>query len=233
MSKNIAGASQGPVSNNSVSNSVSNSASNSAAKPVANPKAKATSSWRVVDIVVASVLAVAVGVIFWLWSAGYGIISGLANVFPPSAALYGGGWLIAGVIGGLVIRKPGAALYCELIAASVEGLLGTHFGMLVLVSGLVQGIGAELIFALFRYRRFTLPVALLAGAMSGVALGINDSLIYNVEWEFGWKVLYTVFAAVSGAVIAGLLSWLAVRGLAKTGALSNLPSRGAATEPIL
>ncbi|ALE93255.1 hypothetical protein AOC05_14480 [Arthrobacter alpinus] len=207
--------------------------SKSAAGNPANPKAAAKSTWRVVDIVVASVLAVAVGVIFWLWSAGYGLISALTVAFPPLVALYGGGWLIAGVLGALVIRKPGAALYCELVAATVEGLLGTHFGFTVLLSGLVQGLGAEAIFALFRYRKFTLPVALLAGALSGVALGLNDSLISNVAWAFEWKALYVVLAAVSGAVIAGLLSWLAVRGLARTGALANLPSRGAAAESVV
>ena len=195
----------------------------------ANPK----TTWRVVDIVVASVLGVAVGVIFWLWSAGYGLTSAFTIAFPPIGALYGGGWLIAGVLGGLVIRKPGAALYCELIAATVEGLLGTHFGFTVLLSGLVQGLGAEAAFALFRYRKFTLPVALLAGALAGLALGVNDSLVWNIVWTMEWKLVYTVLAMVSGAAIAGILSWLAVRGLARTGALANLPSRGAATERVV
>lgn len=187
-------------------------------------------SWRVVDIVIVSVLGVAVGVIFWFWSAGYGLISAFTVAFPPIAALYGGGWLIAGVLGGLVIRKPGAALYCELIAASVEGLLGTHFGFTVLLSGLVQGLGAELGLAVFRYRRFTLPVALLSGALAGLALGLNDNFVYNVAWAANWKAIYLVLAMISGALIAGLVSWLVVRGLARTGALANLPSRGAATE---
>jgi energy-coupling factor transport system substrate-specific component len=207
--------------------------SKSVAGNPANPKSAPKSTWRVVDIVVASVLSVAVGVIFWLWSAGYGFIAAFTVAFPPVAGLYGGGWLIAGVIGALVIRKPGAALYCELVAAIVEALLGSSFGFTVLLSGLVQGLGAELVFAAFRYRRFTLPVALLAGALAGVAMGINDSLVYNVVWDFPWKLVYTVFGAISGAVLAGLLSWLAVRGLARTGALANLPSRGAATEPVV
>jgi len=207
--------------------------SKSVAGNSANSKSAPKSTWRVVDIVVASVLSVAVGVIFWLWSAGYGVIAAFTVAFPPLAGLYGGGWLIAGVIGALVIRKPGAALYCELVAAIVEALLGSSFGFTVLLSGLVQGLGAEVAFAAFRYRRFTLPVALLAGALAGVAMGINDSLVYNVVWDFPWKLVYTVFGAISGAVLAGLLSWLAVRGLARTGALANLPSRGAATEPVV
>ncbi len=194
---------------------------------------KRPSNWRVVDIVVVSVLGVAVGVIFWLWSAGYGLVSAFTVAFPPIGALYGGGWLIAGVLGGLVIRKPGAALYCELIAATVEGLLGTHFGFTVLLSGLIQGLGAELGFAIFRYRKFNLPVALLAGALAGLAMGINDSIVWNIAWALEWKLVYIVLAMVSGAVIAGLVSWLAVRGLARTGALANLPSRNAATEKVV
>lgn len=194
---------------------------------------KRPSNWRVVDIVVVSVLGVAVGVIFWLWSAGYGLVSAFTVAFPPVGALYGGGWLIAGVLGGLVIRKPGAALYCELIAATVEGLLGTHFGFTVLLSGLIQGVGAELGFAIFRYRKFNLPVALLAGALAGLALGINDSVVWNIAWALEWKLVYIVLAVVSGVVIAGLVSWLAVRGLARTGALANLPSRNAATEKVV
>ena len=208
------------------------SAGEAAAKNQHNT-AKRTDTWRVVDIVVVSVLGVALGVIFWLWSAGYGLVSALTVAFPPIAALYGGGWLIAGVLGALVIRKPGAALCCELIAASVEGLLGTHFGFTVLLSGLVQGLGAELGFALFRYRSFKLPAALLAGCLAGLALGLNDSIVWNIAWAFEWKLVYVILAMISGAVIAGLVSWLAVRGLARTGALSSLPSRNAATERMV
>lgn len=177
--------------------------------------------WRVVDIVVASVIAVAVGVVFFAWSAGYSGIALITAGFPPLAGLYTGGWLLAGVLGGLTIRKPGAAIYCEVLAAAVSALLGTQFGLAVLLSGLIQGIGAELVFALFLYRKWNLGVALLAGLSAGLALSIGENILYNSLWALEWKLLYVVFAAVSGVVIAGLLSWLAVKGLAKTGVLSS------------
>ncbi|WP_136612246.1 ECF transporter S component [Sinomonas albida] len=177
-------------------------------------------TWRVVDIVVAAVVSVACGVIFWLWDQGYTGIQVVTAAFAPLSGLYSGGWLLAGILGGLIIRKPGAALFCELVAAVVEALLGSQFGVTVLLSGLVQGLGAELGFAIFRYRRWNLGVALLAGALSGLALGVSEVIQFFVDWEFGWQVAYTVFAVVSGIVIAGLLSWLAVKALAKTGALS-------------
>ncbi|MEB7446640.1 ECF transporter S component [Arthrobacter koreensis] len=182
------------------------------------------SSWRVVDIVVASVLGVAIGVVFWAWSLAYGGVAAAFVAFPPLGGLYTGGWLIAGVLGALIIRKPGAALYCEVLAAAVSGVLGTQFGLSVLLSGAIQGLGAELIFLLFLYRKFTLPVALLAGLGSGLFLGVSESILYMPEWAFQWQVLYTVFAMVSGLLLAGLLSWLAVRALAKTGVLSAFAS---------
>jgi energy-coupling factor transport system substrate-specific component len=178
-------------------------------------------TWRVVDIVVASVIGVAIGVIFWAWSAGYSGIAVLTAAFPPAGGLYAGGWLTAGVLGGLLIRKPGAAIYCEVLAAAVSSLLGTQFGLTVLLSGLIQGVGAELVFLLFLYKKFNLGVSLLAGLGAGLALAIGENFMWNVEWATDWKLWYTLFAAISGVVIAGLLPWLAMRGLAKTGALSS------------
>lgn len=192
-------------------------------------------SWRVVDIVVAAVIAVASGVIFWAWNLAYAGLSPAFAAFPPSSALVAGMWLFPAVLGGLIIRRPGAALFTELVAATVSGLLGSQFGLTVLASGLIQGLGAELILLAFLYRRFTLPVALLAGLATGIFGGINDAFIFNwfPEYTLEWKYIYVALVGVSGIVIAGLLSWLATRGLAATGALSALPSRRAHQEPVV
>ena len=181
--------------------------------------------WRVVDIVVASVLAVAAGLVFVLWNIASNPISApLTALLPGLQALLGGGWLFAGVLTALVIRKPGAALYGELVAATVSALVGNQWGVLTLESGLVQGLGAELVFAVFAYRRWNLPVALLAGAVAGLALAVNDLILWYPGSAAAFALIYTVAAVVSGIVIAGLLSWYVVRALAKTGALSRFES---------
>ncbi|MEV4900251.1 ECF transporter S component [Citricoccus sp. NPDC055426] len=206
----------------------------SAASNTKNPQ-QPRRSWRVVDIVVAAVIAVASGVIFWAWNLAYAGLSPAFAAFPPSSALVAGMWLFPAVLGGLIIRRPGAALFTELVAATVSGLLGSQFGLTVLASGLIQGLGAELILLAFLYRRFTLPVALLAGLATGIFGGINDAFIFNwfPEYTLEWKYIYVALVGVSGIVIAGLLSWLATRGLAATGALSALPSRRAHQEPVV
>ena len=194
--------------------------------------------WRVVDIVVASVLAVAVGVVFKLWEFGYEPISAVMTlVLPGTQALFGGVWLLAGPLVAIVVRKPGAALYAEMVAASVEALLGTQWGWLTLEAGFVQGLGAEIVLALFLYRAYRLPVVVFAGAAAGLALGINDSVLWYPGYDAGFKTVYVVSAIVSGAVIAGLGSWLLVRALAATGVLSSFAAgrehakRGSHTTP--
>jgi energy-coupling factor transport system substrate-specific component len=189
--------------------------------------------WRVVDIVVASVLATAAGLIFVLWNIASNPVSApLGAVLPGLQALLGGGWLFAGVLTALVIRKPGAAVYGELVAASISALVGNQWGVLTLESGLVQGLGAELVFAVFLYRRWGLPTAVLSGAVAGIALAINDLILWYPGSAAGFAAVYVVSAILSGAVIAGLLSWIVARNLARTGVLSRFASGRLAPSPV-
>lgn len=187
--------------------------------------------WTVSDIVVASTLAVASGVIFWGWNLSYHAVSTLFVAYPPSASLVAGMWLFPAVLGALIIRKPGAAIYCEMVAASVSALLGSQWGLGVLLSGLLQGAGAELILLAFLYRRFTVDVAMLAGAAAGLAGGINENYIAAYyQYDAVGTFVHIAGFTVSGAIVAGLLPWFATRGLAATGVLGPLKSRKAHRE---
>ncbi|OAH49457.1 ECF transporter S component [Microbacterium oleivorans] len=181
--------------------------------------------WRVVDIVVAAVLGVAVGLLFWFWNGvGYGWFEVMDAATPGLGGFAVGIWLIGGVIGGLVIRKPGAALLVEVVAAAVSATIGNIWGPSTLLSGLVQGLGAELIFAVFLYRRFGIGVAALAGVGAGVAAWIFELFFGstpNVLKTLEFNLIYLGTIIVSGVVLAGVVGWLLVRALAKTGALSR------------
>ena len=182
--------------------------------------------WRVVDIVVASVIGVAAGLIFLLWNIGYlGPKTLLEPLAPGLQGLLDGPWLFAGVLGALIIRKPGAALYTETLAAVVSALVGnTWGGFLTIEAGLVQGLGAELIFLIFLYKKWSLPVAILAGAGAALAGGINNLVLWFAGADALFTTVYLVSTVLSGAVIAGAGSWLIARGLAATGALDRFAS---------
>lgn len=182
-------------------------------------------SWRVVDIVVASVIGVAAGLVFLAWNNLYTPLSApLEALLPGMQSLVYGVWLVAGVLGGIVIRKPGAALFTEILAATVSALLGAQWGFLTLEAGLVQGLGAELVFAIFLYGNWRVYVAVLAGAAMGLAMAVNDLVLWYAGATSTFAIIYTVSAIISGAVIAGVGSWFLARGLAKTGVLSRFAS---------
>lgn len=189
--------------------------------------------WRVVDIVVASVVGVASAAVFVVWNIGYeGPSSILSPILPGLQGLLVGPWLIAGVLGALIIRKPGAALYTELLAAVISALVGNQWGPLTIVSGAVQGLGAEIVFLVFAYAIWRLPVAILAGAGAGLAAGINDRILWYAGADTTFTIVYIVATTVSGAVIAGVGAWLAARGLAATGALGRFASGREVTRRI-
>jgi energy-coupling factor transport system substrate-specific component len=89
------------------------------------------------------------------------------------------------------------------------------------VSGLIQGLGAEVVFLAFRYRVWKVGVAVLAGIGAGLAMAINDLIVWYAGADTLFTVVYVIAAMISGALIAGLLSWIAVRGIAETGVLSR------------
>ncbi|MFB9309524.1 energy-coupling factor transport system substrate-specific component [Agromyces hippuratus] len=179
--------------------------------------------WRVVDIVVASVIGVATGLLFLFWNnVGYAWFSAADALTPGLGGIAVGIWLIGGVLGGLIIRKPGAALFVELLAAIVSALVGNQWGIETIYSGVMQGLGAELVFAVFAYRRFGLLPAMLAGAAAGAAAWTLELFTSgNLAKSAEFLGLYFTTVVISGAVLAGLLGWLIVRGLAATGALNR------------
>ncbi len=87
------------------------------------------------------------------------------------------------------------------------------------MSGAVQGGGAELAFALGGYRVWTLPIAALAGALAGLAAAIHDIALYYPATGLEYWAIYTIATMSSGAVIAGIGSWLLLRALLAAGVL--------------
>lgn len=180
--------------------------------------------WRTVDIVVAATIAVAFGVVFWAWGILWNAVAPAFAAFPPAQGFMTSIWLVPGVLGGLIIRKPGAAIFCEVVAALIEALLGSSWGMMDVVSGLAQSVGPELLFAVFLYRRWGLGVALGAGALAGLGNAVNDIVTSYATWPFGWMATYGGLIIISATIVAGLGSWWLTRALARAGALTPFAS---------
>ena len=184
--------------------------------------------WRTVDLVVAATIGVVFGVVFWAWGLVFAAVT--VGGISPVSYLLTGVWLIPAVLAPLVVRRPGAGILAEVMAAIVSALLGSTWGLDTVVSGLVQGAGAEVVFALTAYRLWNPVTAVLAGVGAGIAEVIHDIALYWLEYPVSFQVGLVVFGILSGAAIAGLGSWWLYRALLPTGVLDAMASGRSAPE---
>ena len=189
--------------------------------------------WRAVDIAVCSVIGVASSFVFWM--ADFIPHDGLQAIFPGLGSLFDGLWLFAGPLAAVIIRKPGSSIYAQLLASLIEGMMGNVYGgALTILSGLIQGLGAEAVFAAFVYKHWNVWITMLAGGFSGLLYRVVSFLTDLQAFSFLglYAISYTVATAISGVVIAGLGSWYLYRAIAGTGALDRFASGRAIRKKI-
>lgn len=176
-------------------------------------------AWRTRDILVAAVIGVVFGVVFFAWNNLYAAFSFL----QPSILqdwMYGM-WLVPAVLAPLVIRKPGAALFAEMAAAGVSALLGSQWGPDTLLSGFVQGAAAELVFAFVGYRRWSLGVLVVAAVASAAGAWAHDWAIYYADVATELQLARLAIMSVSAIGFAALGSLALVRSLRRAGVLEG------------
>lgn len=190
---------------------------------------KGSMRWRSLDIAVCGVLGAVFGVIYWGTSALLSwILPLMTAILPGLASLLHGLYYFPVTLSLLIIRKPGAAIYANLVAVLVELLLGNggYSSGLVLIEAFLQALCAEVVYAIFRYRKWTVGVTVFAGVV--VALAYNAFLILffyqGVSFMSPRGIIGTVCEVVSGVLFAGILSWFLFKEIVATGALDRFSS---------
>ncbi len=133
-----------------------------------------------------------------------------------------GVWFMAGTLAAYIIRKPGAGLVAEVLASVVELLMGNSGGIAVVITGLIQGLGTELGFAMFRYKKWDLASLTIASVLSGVFIyGYELFYLQYYLLPIGMHIGHLVIRSVSAFVFSALIVKAAGDGLARTGVLKN------------
>jgi energy-coupling factor transport system permease protein len=177
--------------------------------------------WRQREIVITATLGIVFGVLYLAWVQLWVVAQALLG--PLALDILFGFWCAGSVTAAYIIRKPGAALAAEVIAALAEVLAGNPSGLLLLLTGLVQGLGAELPFALTGWRNYRLPVLLASGASAALF-----SFVYTwIRFSYGTLspsllLLMFVLRIASGALLAGWLGRRIAEALYPTGVLQGL-----------
>lgn len=155
-----------------------------------------SSRWHVKEIIRVALISILIGGIFVFSDWIYTILSGLlaATGFSPfvTEVLFGL-WAMGGSIAFMVVRLPGAPVFGEIIGAIVEGITGGQFGLFPLVlSGFLQGIGTDLGFACFKYRRFTISSLTLAAVFTTI-ITFSSAVFVNGYIKLGPLMVFALF----------------------------------------
>jgi energy-coupling factor transport system substrate-specific component len=179
--------------------------------------------WTTLDIVMVAVVGVVFAVLYWAYNQLFAFLFPFISASPVTIQAFVGFWFIAGTVAACIIQKPGAALLGEVIAAIISMLLGSIWGVWILVSGLVQGAATEAVFAGFRWKKFNYFTVSLAGVVTAlVSFFFPESV---TEGYLQYRVLIIIAMLIVRSISGGLLGGAAGKALtdavARTGILRN------------
>lgn len=179
--------------------------------------------WNTLDIVMVAIIGVIFSILYWAYNQLFAFLWPFISGIPPVVQIFVGFWFIAGIVAGYVIQKPGAAFLGEVIAALVSMLLGSMWGVWIIVSGLVQGAATEGIFAAYRYKKFNYLTVCLAGIFTALISFFFPEAITEgfLDYRISIIIAMLVVRIISGAILGGALGKVISDAVAKTGILRN------------
>ncbi|KXA39586.1 ECF transporter S component [Staphylococcus lugdunensis] len=167
------------------------------------------------EILVTVLIAVIFAIIYNLWWFPYEFakVAGL-----HLEQLTYGVWFMAAIVAYLIIPKPGIAIIAEFAAGAGETIVMSKFDIPTIIYAILQGVACEIIFAIFKYQSRSAVVAMLAGLLTALISFPVDYFYGYLNEVAGWNLLlFIVFRAISGIILAGLLSYIVVKALDQTG----------------
>ncbi|WP_125763280.1 ECF transporter S component [Levilactobacillus mulengensis] len=183
-------------------------------------------AWHIRDIILVTILAIFMGVIFWVINPVYTLLAAALAPFglqPLANEILLGVWVMAGPLAGFIIRIPGAATLGEFLGAVVEMFLGGIWGASTLISGAVQGLGAEIGFASMRYKKYNWVTLVLTALTTTIVTFAWDLVRSGYSaYHFGFLILLFAVRFCSVFLFGGVLTKLITNLLARAHVLPNV-----------
>lgn len=133
-------------------------------------------------------------------------------------------WFMAATVAASIIRKPLVAFSAEFLAAVLELLLGNPGGMMVVITGLIQGVGGELGYLLLGYKKWRLGAAILSAITSALVTMLQTLYIGGYAGLSPGMILAMLGVRIASAVFfTGVVGYGLTQGLARTGVLRSYP----------
>lgn len=164
------------------------------------------SRWHLQSVIEVAIISIFLGGFFvfsdWLFTLVYGLVTPLGLAPFVGDALFGL-WCMGGSLAFMVVRLPGAALISEIVGALLESMFGGTFGIVALFAGFFQGIGTELGFAAFKYKKFNFASLTLAAALSTIVTFTSALFIHGyIHFQLGLLLGLFITRLVSNLIFS-------------------------------
>lgn len=160
-------------------------------------------AYTMVDLLVLGVIAAIFAVVFYAaWSVYY-LAEAMWGPIVARVVSYGL-WFMPAPLAASILKKYMSAFLGEFLPALLESIIPTPGGLTNAVYGLFQGLASEAGYAMFRYRRFDLVSALIAGALAGIPAVALDAVLFEAIYPWDYMVLILASAMASGALYGGI-----------------------------
>ncbi len=175
--------------------------------------------WKSREVVIVAIIAAVIGVIYTLMDYAYMPLAALLG--PVLMELTFGIYLLSAALPAYIVRKPGFALFGALVTAAVNILLGSAYGIQVVLAGVLQALGIELALVIWKYKPNTLCLV-VGGILAGCFVFVRDYIVFGYSsLSIGVIVGMLAVRFVSAAVIGMLLVKGIRAGLKKAGVMKN------------
>ncbi len=171
------------------------------------------------EIVVLAMIAALMGVVFTGVDAVYEPLKALTGPFG-SAIIYGV-YLISALLSMYLVRKPGAGLIGSLFTGIVNLLMGSPYGIHIIVASLLQGIGVEAAIAIWGYKKFSLLQMSLGAVLAMIFVTTRDYFVFGFALYGNLMVPIMVVRTISSVVFGAGLTIVIGKALRGTGVLSG------------
>lgn len=172
--------------------------------------------WKTKEIVVVAMVGAVIGVIFTLLDLAYMPLSAALGVVFMEITF--GIYMLSPLVPMYLVRKPGAAIYGALVAALVNLLLGSPYGVQLILANLLEGIAVEIAFAVVTKYKGTFANFVLAGILGALFVFCRDFIVFYAMSFQGFMVPLLIVRILSGIFIGWALTVVIAKALNKTGA---------------
>ena len=178
-------------------------------------------AWTMRETVTLAIIGVVFAFLYLGWVQLWLVVQ--AATGPLAMDVLMGFWFSGSIFAAWLIRKPFIAFSTAMITVVVQIIAGNPSGAILLLTGLVQGAGSEVPFALTKWKRYSWPMVIASGGTTAIFSFVYTWFRFSY-WELAGGLVVTMFVIrfLSGIILGGLLGRVLAGAVHRTGVTSGL-----------